>query len=57
MFEYFRETIQEMKLVKWPSVRHVQWFTVIVILVTFLVAYYLGFFDWLFGEGLKMLVA
>jgi len=57
MFEYFRETIQEMKHVKWPSTRHVQWFTGIVIIVTFLVAYYLGLFDWLFGEGLKMLVA
>ena len=49
---YLKETKTELKQVNWPTRRQTVTFTVIVIALSFLVAYFLGFFDFLFTSGL-----
>ncbi|MCB9809157.1 preprotein translocase subunit SecE [Candidatus Nomurabacteria bacterium] len=53
---YLRKTYAEMKNVVWPSRDHIIWFTVLVIIISILVAYYLGAFDLLFTKLLGLLV-
>jgi len=45
-----------MKYVVWPSRSHIMWFSVLVIIISILVAYYLGAFDLLFNKILGLLV-
>jgi preprotein translocase SecE subunit len=53
---YLRKTYAEMKNVVWPSRNHIMWFTVLVVIISLLVAYYLGAFDILFTKLLGLLV-
>ena len=55
--EYIKEVIAEAKNVTWPTQRQTINFTIAVLAVSVLVAYYLGFLDFIFGEGLKSLLA
>jgi preprotein translocase subunit SecE len=50
--EYFKEVREEMKHVTWPTRKQAIYFTVAVILVSVLVAYYLGALDKVFTFGL-----
>jgi preprotein translocase SecE subunit len=54
--EYFNETANELKHVNWPTKRQTAIFTVIVVLISVLVAYLLGFFDFVFSLGLGKLI-
>jgi preprotein translocase SecE subunit len=56
ILNYLKETKAEMKQVNWPSRRLTFVFTLIVILVSVLVAYYLGLFDVLFSRGLEQIL-
>jgi len=49
LIDYLRDTKGELKYVKWPSRKDTIRFTIIVIVVSILVALYLGFFDFIFG--------
>ncbi len=54
--DYIRETRGELKHVSWPTRKQAIVFTVIVIVLSFALAFYLGFFDYLFSLGIKAIV-
>lgn len=53
---YFSETMEEMKHVSWPTKNQTLMFTMLVILISVVVAAYLGLFDYLFSLGLKNII-
>lgn len=53
---YIKEVIAEAKHVTWPTRKQTIFFTVAVLIVSVAVAYYLGLLDFLFGQGLKLLL-
>ncbi|KKR78873.1 MAG: Preprotein translocase, SecE subunit [Candidatus Nomurabacteria bacterium GW2011_GWA2_40_9] len=55
--EYFKETKTELKHVIWPSRMQTVHYTLIVIVLSFVVAYLLGFFDFIFSKGLEKLLS
>jgi len=54
--EYFKETKIELKHVIWPSRMQTIYYTIIVIVLSVLVAYFLGLFDFIFSKGLEKLL-
>ncbi|HEY4494463.1 MAG TPA: preprotein translocase subunit SecE [Candidatus Paceibacterota bacterium] len=52
IIEYLKETRGELKHVIWPSRSQTIYYTLIVIVLSVLVAYFLGVFDFLFSKGL-----
>lgn len=56
IINYIKETKAEMNNVKWPTRKQAIGFTVAVILVSVLVAYYIGLFDFIFKKGLESLI-
>lgn len=46
--DYFRETLGELRKVHWPTRMEVRNLTIVVLAVTFLMAAFLGAFDYLF---------
>ena len=56
LISYIKETKGEMKHVNWPTRKQATAFTVIVIGLSFLVGFYLGFFDFVFNMILKQLI-
>ena len=55
--EYFKETKTELKHVIWPSKSQTFYYTLIVIVLSFIIAYYLGIFDFIFSKGLEKIIA
>ena len=55
--EYFKETKSELKHVVWPSRLQTIMYTVAVVVLSVLVAYLLGVFDFLFSRGLEKLLS
>lgn len=53
---YIKEVIAEGKNVTWPTKKQTIFFTVAVLIVSVIVAYYLGLFDFLFQRGLGFLL-
>lgn len=56
MFNYFKEVRGEMKHVSWPSRRQTIVYTVVVIGVSLGTAVYLGLWDYLFSEIVKLII-
>ncbi|MEK7569484.1 MAG: preprotein translocase subunit SecE [Patescibacteria group bacterium] len=54
--EYLRETKGELKHVVWPSRRQTLFYTLIVVVLSVLVAYFLGVFDFIFSRGLEKIL-
>jgi len=54
--EYLKETKGELKHVSWPTRNQAILFTVIVIVFSFVVAIFLGAFDYIFAMILKMFI-
>jgi preprotein translocase subunit SecE len=54
--EYFRETRTELKHVLWPTRSQTMYYTLLVIVLSVIIAYYLGIFDFLFSRGLQMII-
>ena len=54
--EYLKDTRGELKHVIWPSRKQTLFFTLIVIVLSIAVAYFLGLFDFLFSRGIGMLL-
>ena len=50
--EYLVETRAELKHVIWPSRNQTVFYTLIVVVLSVLIAYFLGIFDFLFSQGL-----
>ncbi|MCE9585558.1 preprotein translocase subunit SecE [Candidatus Nomurabacteria bacterium] len=55
--EYFNEAKTELKHVNWPTKSQTVFYTGIVLLLSFLIAYFLGFFDFLFSKGLTKIIS
>jgi preprotein translocase SecE subunit len=53
---YFKDTIAEMKQVSWPTQRQTFLYTFLVIGISVFVSLFLGAFDFLFSEGVKLIV-
>ena len=56
MFNYLKETIAEMSHVTWPTTKQAIVYTVLVIVVTVLVAALLGYFDHLFSGLIESII-
>ncbi len=54
--DYFKEIKAELAHVVWPSRKQTVYYTIIVIVLSVVVAYFLGLFDFIFLGGLKLLV-
>ena len=54
---YLKETKAELSNVTWPSKKQAAFFTVLVIVISVVVAYLLGFFDFLFSSALESLLS
>jgi len=57
IIEYLKETKTELKHVIWPSRSQTFYYTLIVIILSVLIAYYLGIFDFIFSKGLEKIIA
>lgn len=53
---YFKATVAEMKQVTWPTQKQAFMYTILVIVISVIVSLFLGSFDFIFGEGIKMIV-
>jgi preprotein translocase subunit SecE len=57
IIEYLRETKSELKHVIWPTKSQTMYYTLIVIALSVIIAYYLGVFDFIFSQGLQKIIA
>lgn len=57
LVQYLKNTRAEMKHVTWPTRRQVIDFTIVVIIVSIFVAYFLGLFDFLFTSGIRSIIS
>lgn len=57
IIEYFKETKTELKHVIWPNRRQTIYYTLIVVVLSVLVAYFLGVFDFIFLQGLEKILS
>ncbi|MFA6257206.1 MAG: preprotein translocase subunit SecE [Candidatus Paceibacterota bacterium] len=55
--EYLKETKTELKHVIWPSRKQTAFYTLIVIILSVVIAYYLGLFDHIFSLLLGKVIA
>ena len=55
--EYLKETKTELKHVIWPSRIQTIYYTIIVVVLSVLIAYFLGFFDFIFSLGLGKILS
>jgi preprotein translocase subunit SecE len=55
--EYVKETKVELKHVIWPSKNQTIFYTVIVVVLSILIAYFLGIFDFIFLQGLQKIIS
>jgi len=54
--EYFKETRTELKHVIWPSRKQTFYYTLVVILLSVIIAYYLGIWDFIFSQLLQKVI-
>ncbi len=54
--QYIKDVHTEMKHVSWPTQKQTIIFTALVIVISILTAFYLGFFDFLFTKVLELVV-
>ncbi len=57
LIDYLKETKTELKHVLWPSKSLTFYYTVIVFVLSTLVAYFLGVFDYIFSKGLEKVIS
>ena len=56
IISYIQDIKAEFKHVNWPTKKQAIMFTIAVLLVSGVVSYFLGFFDFLFSMGLAKLL-
>jgi len=54
--QFFKEVIAELKNITWPTRNQTIFYTIIVIIVSLIVAYYLGLLDNIFKNGLNWIL-
>ena len=57
LFDYIRDTKAELRHVSWPTRKQAIAYTILVVVLSVAVSLYLGLFDGLFTEGLKLIVS
>jgi len=57
IIEYFKETKIELKHVIWPNRQQTICYSLIVIVLSILIAYLLGVFDFIFLQGLQKIIS
>jgi preprotein translocase subunit SecE len=55
--EYLKDTKTELKHVIWPSRSQTLFYTLIVIALSVVIAYYLGIFDFIFSQILQKVIS
>jgi len=55
--EYFKETKGELKHVNWPTRKQTIYYTLVVVALSIILAYFLGIFDFIFSQGLMKLIS
>lgn len=53
--QYFRDTVAELKQVKWPTQNQTMVYTTLVVVVVAAVAAFVGVWDFVFATGIKFL--
>ena len=56
LIKYIKETKGELVHVSWPTKKQAIAFTVVVIIMSLLVSFFLGFFDFIFSKILELVV-
>ena len=56
IIDYIKEVLEEAHHVTWPTRKQTMFFTIAVLAVSLIIAYYLGLLDFLFKEGLRLLL-
>ncbi len=54
--KYIRATMAELRQVVWPTQKQALAYTVLVIIISTIVALYVGAFDYLFSKGIDLLI-
>ena len=54
--EYFNEIKGELKHVNWPGRKQTIAYTIFVVALSILLAYFLGIFDFIFSQGLQKII-
>ncbi len=54
--EYLKETKMELKHVIWPTKSQTMFYTLIVIVLSVIIGYYLGVFDFIFQRALETIL-
>lgn len=54
--KYIRATMAELRQVVWPTQKQALTYTVLVIIISTIVALYVGAFDYLFSKGIDLLI-
>jgi preprotein translocase subunit SecE len=54
--EYLKDTRTELKHVTWPKRNQIVAYTLIVVVLSVLIAYFLGIFDFIFSRGLAKIL-
>jgi preprotein translocase subunit SecE len=54
--KYVRATMAEMRQVAWPTKREATMYTILIIVISAVVALYVGAFDYLFSQGINFLI-
>lgn len=55
--EYLKETKMELKHVVWPTRSQTLFYTLVVVLLSVFIAYFLGIFDFLFSKGVEKIIS
>ena len=55
--EYFKEIKGELKHVVWPTKNQTIFYTIIVVVLSVVIAYFLGIFDFIFSQGLGKIIS
>ncbi|MDP2789357.1 MAG: preprotein translocase subunit SecE [bacterium] len=55
--EYLKETKTELKHVIWPKRSQTIFYTIIVVVLSVVIAYFLGIFDFIFSRGLEKVIS
>jgi len=55
-FRYIKESVGEARHIKWPTRAETIRYTVAVLVISLIVAYYLGLLDIIFAKGVQYLI-
>ena len=54
--QYLRDTVAEMKQVKWPTQNQAMIYTALIILVCIVIAIFVSIFDFIFASGIDFII-